>query len=103
MGEGSIVGLGCGITAWLACTKIRYGNLNLDNLQEYAPTLAGAAVAMFVSLFICVVMSLIKPQNYDWAGMKVISVRSSATVPTFALKCCSLQHMMCCSGQTPAL
>ncbi|DBB03406.1 TPA: hypothetical protein ACH3X3_010770 [Trebouxia sp. C0006] len=71
---GSIVGLGCGITAWLACTKIQYGNLNLDNLQEYAPTLAGAAVAMLVSLFICVLMSLIRPQNYDWAGMKVISV-----------------------------
>ncbi len=79
---GSIVGLGCGITAWLACTKIQYGNLNLDNLQEYAPTLAGAAVAMLVSLFICVLMSLIRPQNYDWAGMKVISVRSAATVPT---------------------
>ena len=71
------------ITAWLACTKIQYGNLNLDNLQEYAPTLAGAAVAMLVSLFICVLMSLIAPQNYDWAGMKVISVRSAATVLRF--------------------
>jgi hypothetical protein len=34
--------------------------------------LAGNVVAIVVSALICVVVSLIKPQHYDWALMKEI-------------------------------
>jgi hypothetical protein len=39
--------------------------------------LAGNLVAIFLSGIVCVVVSLIKPQNYDWALMKEIPMIES--------------------------
>jgi hypothetical protein len=48
------------------------GELTINSLGGDFPMLAGNVVAIGFSGLVCVVVSLIKPQNYDWALMKEI-------------------------------
>lgn len=53
------------------------GVLTIDSLGGDFPMLAGNVVAIGFSGLVCVVLSLIKPQNYDWALMKEIPMIES--------------------------
>lgn len=46
--------------------------LTIASLGGDFPMLAGNVVAIGFSGLVCIVVSLIKPQNYDWALMKEI-------------------------------
>lgn len=70
--SGAIGGLIAAIITWLAVAKSMTGVLTIDSLGGDFPMLAGNVVAIGFSGLLCVVISLIKPQNYDWALMKEI-------------------------------
>ena len=57
-----------------AAAQIKYGTLNVTTTSEIGPTLAGAMVSMLVSLFLCVTISLWKPQHFDWRLMDQIEL-----------------------------
>jgi len=63
---------------WCArCSQAQSGVLTIDSLGGDFPMLAGNVVAIGFSGLVCVVVSLIKPQNYDWALMKEIPMIES--------------------------
>uniref|UniRef100_A0A383W3Q7 Urea active transporter n=1 Tax=Tetradesmus obliquus TaxID=3088 RepID=A0A383W3Q7_TETOB len=69
---GAIGGLIGAIITWIAVAKSMTGVLTIDSLGGDFPMLAGNVVAIGFSGLLCVVISLLKPQNYDWALMKEI-------------------------------
>jgi len=48
------------------------GAVTIATLGGDFPMLAGNVVAIALSAIVCIVVSLIKPQNFDWAVMKEI-------------------------------
>eukprot|EP00775_Hariotina_reticulata_P012232 gene12232-12370_t len=69
---GAIAGQIGAIITWLVVAKSLSGELTINSLGGDFPMLAGNVVAIGFSGLVCVVLSLIKPQNYDWALMKEI-------------------------------
>eukprot|EP00188_Purpureofilum_apyrenoidigerum_P001408 Plantae.Rhodophyta-Purpureofilum_apyrenoidigerum.ctg17704.p1 GENE.Plantae.Rhodophyta-Purpureofilum_apyrenoidigerum.ctg17704~~Plantae.Rhodophyta-Purpureofilum_apyrenoidigerum.ctg17704.p1 ORF type:complete len:713 (+),score=132.63 Plantae.Rhodophyta-Purpureofilum_apyrenoidigerum.ctg17704:1103-3241(+) len=63
--SGAIIGMIAAIATWLA-TATKFGDINVDNLGKDEVMLAGNLVAILLSGLICVVVSLIKPDNCDW-------------------------------------
>lgn len=69
---GCLSGLGLGITAWMVTCKAYYGSISIDNLGGDYPMLAGNLASILSSLAICGIMSIMKPQNYDWKTTREI-------------------------------
>lgn len=64
------------IMTWLiTAAKLNDGELNLDTTGQDYPMLAGNLVALFWSAIVCVIMSYIWPQNYDWNELKAIPMQ----------------------------
>lgn len=74
---GAISGLIGAVITWICVAKAQSGVLTIDSLGGDFPMLAGNVVAIGFSGLVCVVVSLIKPQNYDWALMKEIPMIES--------------------------
>jgi hypothetical protein len=64
---GPIAGLCAGIIAWLVTAQQYFGELTIASTGHEYSTLAGNMAAIFTGLIVTVVVSLIKPQNFDWA------------------------------------
>jgi hypothetical protein len=64
---GPICGLCAGIIAWLVTAQQYFGELTIASTGHEYSTLAGNMAAIFTGLIVTVVVSLIKPQNFDWA------------------------------------
>ncbi|KAI8894657.1 urea transporter [Globomyces pollinis-pini] len=60
--------LGCvlGIVSWLAVTQLQYGVINLETTFGDYPMLTGNLVSLFSGGIITVVVSLLKPDDFDW-------------------------------------
>jgi SSS family transporter len=70
---GAIGGLVCSILAWVnACSKLNDGIVTVDTLGQNLPMLAGNITALAISPLICVTISMLRPQNYDWEVMKSV-------------------------------
>jgi Na+/proline symporter len=69
---GSLSGLAGAVITWCAVAKGLTGEVTIDTLGGDLPMLAGNLVAIFLSGIVCIVISLIAPQNYDWSLMKDI-------------------------------
>eukprot|EP00882_Tetradesmus_deserticola_P003386 GHRQ01003582.1.p1 GENE.GHRQ01003582.1~~GHRQ01003582.1.p1 ORF type:complete len:665 (+),score=225.71 GHRQ01003582.1:267-2261(+) len=69
---GAVSGLIGALITWIVVAKSTTGELTIATLGGDFPMLAGNVVAIGLSGLVCVVISLIKPQNYDWALMKEI-------------------------------
>ena len=69
---GSAGGLVCAIIAWVLVATGLTGKVTIDTLGGDYPMLAGNLVAIFMGGIICVIVSLIKPQDYNWADMAEI-------------------------------
>lgn len=54
------------------CPQGLTGEVTIATLGGDFPMLAGNVVAIALSALVCIVVSLIKPQNFDWALMKEI-------------------------------
>jgi Na+/proline symporter len=71
---GAFGGQALAVMAWLVTCSALYTDITVDTLGMNYPMLAGNCVAILSSAFICVTMSLIWPQNYDWVSRQNISM-----------------------------
>jgi hypothetical protein len=81
---GPIAGLCAGIIAWLVTAQQYFGELTIASTGHEYSTLAGNMAAIFTGLIVTVVVSLIKPQNFDWAitrGINSPPVTELASTP----------------------
>jgi Na+/proline symporter len=81
---GPIAGLCAGIIAWLVTAQQYFGELTIASTGHEYSTLAGNMAAIFTGLIVTVVVSLIKPQNFDWAitrGINSPPVTELASAP----------------------
>ncbi|KAH8658775.1 Sodium:solute symporter family-domain-containing protein [Tricladium varicosporioides] len=81
---GAMAGCGCGmaagLTAWLVCAKTYYGELTIATTGASYPTLAGNMAAVLGGLIVSVVVSYIKPDDFDWEITR--GINSSASIGT---------------------
>lgn len=81
---GPIAGLCAGIIAWLVTAQRYFGELTIASTGHEYSTLAGNMAAIFTGLIVTVVVSLVKPQNFDWAitrGINSPPVTDLASAP----------------------
>lgn len=64
--SGAITGLCGAVITWCVTAKALAGTVTIDTLGGDFPMLAGNVVAIGLSAVVCIVVSYIKPQNYDW-------------------------------------
>ncbi|EIE20547.1 urea active transporter-like protein [Coccomyxa subellipsoidea C-169] len=69
---GAVSGICLAIMSWLISAKTLEGELTLYSTGQDYPMLIGNLVAIFSSGIICTVMSLIKPDAYDWQTTREI-------------------------------
>ncbi|CAG8783777.1 27771_t:CDS:2, partial [Gigaspora margarita] len=62
----SIVGLICGLIAWLVTAQKLYGEITLTTTGDNYPMLAGNLVSILVPLIITVVWSFVFPDDFDF-------------------------------------
>jgi Na+/proline symporter len=81
--SGAIGGLCAGLTAWLVEAKVYYGELNVTTTGGSYPTLAGNMAGVLTGLILTLVVSYLKPDNFDWEVTRAINApeaRDSAMV-----------------------
>ncbi|KAF2799757.1 Na+/solute symporter [Melanomma pulvis-pyrius CBS 109.77] len=78
---GCLGGLAAGLTAWLIEAKVYYGELTVASTGSSYATLAGNMAGVLTGLIISVTVSMIKPDNFDWAITRSINATIDA-VPT---------------------
>lgn len=70
------VGTCAGLLVWLLTAQLYAGSITIDTLGGNYPMLGGNLAAIFVSMFVCVGISLAKPDNYDWQTTREIALVS---------------------------
>lgn len=56
---------------WLiTAAKLNDGVINLVTTGQNYPMLAGNLVALFISMFLCIALSYIYPQDFDWKDLQ---------------------------------
>lgn len=78
---GAVTGLIAGVAAWLAEAKSYYGVLTVSTTGMEYPTLAGNLAAILTGLIVTVVVSLIKPDDFDWAVTRAIGMEGTGIQP----------------------
>jgi Na+/proline symporter len=63
---GCLSGLAAGLIAWLVEAKQYYGELTVATTGASYPTLAGNMAGVLTGLIVTVVISYIKPDDFDW-------------------------------------
>ncbi|KAJ3051305.1 hypothetical protein HK097_007722 [Rhizophlyctis rosea] len=71
---GALGGFAGGLAAWLITTKALYDEINLTTTGENYPMLAGNLTSLLLSALISTVITMIKPDDYDWESMRNIKV-----------------------------
>jgi hypothetical protein len=90
--SGCLSGLAAGLTAWLATAKSYYGEITVETTGMLYPTLAGNLASIMTGLIVTTVITLIKPDNFDWEitrainavvtdGMRQVDTPRDATTP----------------------
>ncbi|KAG9751076.1 solute symporter family transporter, partial [Aureobasidium melanogenum] len=77
---GAFGGLIVGIAAWLAVAKVYFGEVTIATTGTEYATLAGNLGAVASGLILTVAVSLIKPQNFDWAITRSINAEGPTVV-----------------------
>ena len=67
---GSIGGTLLAIMSWLIVCRYYYGAINVENLSSNYSSLAGSTTSLYSGGLIAVVLSIIKPDNYDFKGTR---------------------------------
>ncbi|KAG2178012.1 hypothetical protein INT43_003265 [Umbelopsis isabellina] len=67
-----IIGLACGLIAWLVTAQGIYGEITLESTAANYPMLAGNLASIIVPIPCLLVLTWIKPQNFDWESTKAI-------------------------------
>ena len=71
---GAVSGLISGLVCWLVIAQAKYGEITVATLGENYPMLGGNLCAIFISAIVCAIISLIKPQDYDWQTTREITL-----------------------------
>jgi Na+/proline symporter len=75
---GAIIGTICGFIVWIVTAAILGGTVTYETLEgsnlDGLPMLFGNVASLAVSAIICVVLSLLHPQNYDWNTTRDIAL-----------------------------
>lgn len=61
-----ILGLGVGIGVWLGLSKAWYGAITVETTGQQMPSLWGSIIALFSPLLFSVIISLGRPNRFDW-------------------------------------
>lgn len=72
--SGAVIGMILGLTSWLTYGALKEGGLSIKNLGTDEVMLTGNLVSILSSLVICVVVSLIKPDDCDWSATRSIAL-----------------------------
>ncbi|KAK5134039.1 hypothetical protein LTR08_007044 [Meristemomyces frigidus] len=72
---GCLSGLVAGLTAWLVTAYQYFGEITITSTGTEYATLAGNLAAIMTGLIVTVVVSVIRPQNFDWAITRGINAR----------------------------
>lgn len=67
---GSMGGTALAILAWIITCRYFYGTVNVANLISSYSSLAGNTVSLCTGGIIAVIISLMKPDNYDFTGTR---------------------------------
>eukprot|EP00960_Hanusia_phi_P044496 756670-Hanusia_phi.AAC.12 len=68
---GALGGLAAAFIGWFSvAASLNGGVINVDTLGGNYPMLTGNLLALCVSPIICVIVSLMNPQNYDWKELE---------------------------------
>ncbi|KAG4431578.1 hypothetical protein IFR05_012933 [Cadophora sp. M221] len=70
---GALGGLSAGLTAWLLTAKALYGELTIITTESSYPTLAGNLASVLTELILTLVISFIKPDDFDWEVIRSIN------------------------------
>jgi Na+/proline symporter len=68
--SGCVVGLLAGVGVWLGVTRSLYVDLTIDTTGKNYPMLAGNLASLIASGLITVIISLLKPDNFDFNETK---------------------------------
>ncbi|PKY48655.1 Na+/solute symporter [Rhizophagus irregularis] len=63
---GALLGLICGIIAWLVAAQKLFGEITLKSTGDNYPMLAGNLSSLIISGLVATIVSLIKPANFDF-------------------------------------
>lgn len=64
-----ILGLSCGLIAWLTCCKSLYGEINITTSGMDLPMLAGNVASLCSPLVFSPLLSIFRPQRYDFKNL----------------------------------
>ncbi|KAL1936746.1 hypothetical protein VTP01DRAFT_880 [Rhizomucor pusillus] len=80
-----IFGFVAALITWFTATYGLYGEITVDTTNENLPMMAGNLVALFSPAITCVVLTLIKPDNFTFdATRNIQQVRDETTAETSA-------------------
>jgi SSS family transporter len=65
-----IIGCGAGLGVWLGVSKTMFGELNVNTTMEQLPCLYGGLTALFLPGILTFIISLVKPERFDWEVLK---------------------------------
>ncbi|THH05204.1 hypothetical protein EW145_g4967 [Phellinidium pouzarii] len=71
---GSMGGTALAIMAWLLVCRFYYGELTVDNLIANYSSLAGNMTSLYSGGILAYVITMIKPDNYDFKGTRSIKI-----------------------------
>jgi hypothetical protein len=69
-----IFGFCAAISTWLAVTKSMYGVITIESTSQNMPMMSGNLVALFSPVLVTIVISLIKPDNFNFDATRGIEV-----------------------------
>lgn len=69
-----ILGLGTGMGLWLGTAKHYYGHISVETLGQSLPNVWGNVGSMFSSLVYSVVITLLRPEDFDWLKFQKITL-----------------------------
>ena len=68
--SGALVGLACGLGAWLGSASVLYGEVTIASTGQNTPLLIGNVTAISVGALVSLAGSLLKPENFNFEVMK---------------------------------
>ncbi|KIX04759.1 uncharacterized protein Z518_05629 [Rhinocladiella mackenziei CBS 650.93] len=106
---GSLSGLAAGLTAWLVEAQVYYGEITLASTGSNYATLAGNLAAIMTGLIVTVVVSLLKPDHYDWNTTRAINIEHALegvaapdSTPPSTVEAAEGEKAIKAAGETPS-
>ncbi|BGP44352.1 hypothetical protein JCM10450v2_000163 [Rhodotorula kratochvilovae] len=76
---GTLIGTACGMFGWFYGCKRIYGEINITNLALPYSAISGSAPGLVMSALASLIITCIKPDNYDWKATRAIALSDSDT------------------------